>query len=271
MEVSASMNNRILSYAQRERVILDYLSGHSFASTEDICGRTGASVATTRRDFLEMESRGLVLRSRGGVQPLTQPSVPVLLPERTAVTSAIDQEKARIAAYAASLVRESDCIFIGAGKTCNLFASYLKSFDHLTVITTNLTAAIELANCPNIAVSVLGGDLHTGPCFIETISSEHDLEHDLDRLYFDKVFITVDGLDLDCGYTIRYKRQIPLYTRLLHASETFYLLLDSSKFDKRSFVPAFDMTQIRHVITTQAAPQTYRRFFESNDIVCDIV
>ena len=47
--------------------------------------------------------------------------------------------------------------------------------------------------------------------------------------YFDKVFITVDGIDLERGYTVNNKNQIGLYTQLARMTRRFYILADSAK------------------------------------------
>ena len=65
-----------------------------------------------------------------------------------------------IAREAAAQVQAGESIFSGAGKTCNMFAALLRDIERLTVVTTSVTAVLELAECPNISVTLLGGDIH---------------------------------------------------------------------------------------------------------------
>ena len=257
-------NRNFLTYAEREAAILDYLRKHSIATTNEICSYLGASPATVRRDFTEMSQKELVTRSRGCIQ-LTADSQQSPVSQSLAITDNVDEEKSKIAKFASSFVQEGDCIFIGAGKTCNLFAHYIKDIEHLTVVTTNITVVLELISSPNISIVLLGGDVHAGTNFIETISLDSEIEKHLGTLYFDKVFMTVDGIELDCGYTIKNRMQIPLYSRLINACRNFYVFADSYKFNRHSFIPVFDIDQIDNIITTSKAPAVYLEYFKKHD------
>lgn len=256
------MGTTNLGYEERKHIMLNYLEGKNFATTKEMAALTGCSLATVRRDFLSMDAEGLILRAHGGVQAAAPSKAGTLLPSSGPILDGIDAEKDQIAAHAATLVKPNDCIFIGAGRTCMRFAHYIKDIDHLTVVTTCISVVLELIDQPNISLTLLGGDIYTGPNFIETIPSSDDLEHLVGPLFFDKVFVTVDGIELDSGYTIRYRFQIPLYTQLLISSNLFYMMVDSSKFDCHSFVQAFEFNQIRHVITTKKIPALYREHYQ---------
>ena len=52
----------------------------------------------------------------------------------------------------------------------------------------------------------------------------------LKRLYFDKVFVTVDGIDFEFGYSIRKQLQLSLFQHLLRNSKEFYCLANAAKF-----------------------------------------
>ena len=57
---------------ERKKTILRLLDLRTFANIHDVVEATGASEATIRRDFGEMEKARLVRRLRGGVE-LTHP------------------------------------------------------------------------------------------------------------------------------------------------------------------------------------------------------
>lgn len=251
-------------YEARKQTILSYLKDNPFATASEIAQLTGVSIPTTRRDFLAMDQEGLIIRSHGSIQA-RDPSFP---PSVASISSSSrkDSEKMQIAQFAASLVHENDCIFIGAGKTCALFASCLKKFEFLTVVTTSISAVLQLVDYPNISLTLLGGDVHTGSNFIETISPTDELDRCLGPLFFNKVFITVDGVDLNNGYTVRNPRQLQIYSRLLQSSGACFALIDSAKFNRRSFISAFEMSQIKNVITTKPLSNMYQNFYHDNNI-----
>lgn len=249
---------------EREKLILELLQERGAVTLMEVCEKSGASVATVRRDFDLLQSKGAAIRSHGGLH----------LPEKrrksyvngTEVVNEIDREKQRIAQEAAAQVRAGESIFIGAGKTCNMLAALLGEVERLTVVTTSVTAVLELAECPNVSLTLLGGDIHTGKNYIETLDA--DIGHTLRGYYFDKVFLSAEGVDLERGYTVQDKNRIGLYTQLSRTTRRLYLLLDSAKFDRRAFATIYPPDKTCRVITTRNMPQKYAEFYARQGIPC---
>ena len=89
--------------------------------------------------------------------------------------------------------------------------------------------------------------------------------------YYDKVFITVDGIDLERGYTVNNKNQIGLYTQLARMTRRFYILADSAKYDRRAFASVFPPEKTCRMITTSGAPQKYLDFYARQGIPCTVL
>ena len=98
-----------------------------------------------------------------------------------------------------------------------------------------------------------------------------DISHVLRGFYFDKVFITVDGIDLERGYTVNNKNQIGLYTQLARMTRRFYILADSAKYDRRAFASVFPPEKTCRMITTSGAPQKYLDFYARQGIPCTVL
>ncbi len=251
---------------EREKLIIEQLKSNRMVSIGDICTLTGASVATVRRDFDALQERGQLVRTHGAVHLPEQQSQRSRYVNGTEIIDSIDLEKQQIAKEAAAQVRAGESIFIGAGKTCNMLAAMLGELERLTVVTTSITAVLELAQCPNISVTLLGGDVHTGKNYIETLDS--DIAHTLRSYYFDKVFFTAEGVDLERGYTVQDKSRVALYTQLARMTRRMYMLLDSAKFDRCTFATIFSIDKLCRVITTQNVPESYVQFYAKHDIPC---
>lgn len=253
-----------MKYWDREKRILELLNEHGAVAMAEICELTGASVATVRRDFEEIQKKGLAERTHGGLK------LPEKKPEHsryvngTEIVDEIDKEKMLIAKEAAAQVNSGESIFIGAGKTCNMFASMIRDVERLNVVTTSITAVLELAESPNISVTLLGGDVHTGKNYIETLDA--DINHTLRGYYFDKVFLTVEGVDLERGYTVQDKNRTALYTQLSRMTRRLYMLLDSAKFDRRAFATMFPPEKVCRVISTVNMPQKFADFYTKQGI-----
>lgn len=250
---------------EREQLILNYLMEHEVATSGFLSELTGASIATVRRDLNSMNKRGLIVKTHGGAQKLKKDS----LAERINDTLNPDAnlgKKESLAKIAAGIVETGDIIFVGAGMTCNLLARYIKDKKNITLVTTNLTAVLELIKSPNISLILLGGDIHIGSNHIETLD-EYTVDA-LNKLYFGKVFFTVDGIDLENGCSIINRAQLPLYNHLLNNSEKLYLLADSSKFNKRTFTKLCDIDIFKNIITNSDTDPKYFEYFKQNGINC---
>ncbi len=251
-----------MRYWEREREILELLKEKGSLSMTEVCAQTGASVATVRRDFDEIQKKGLAVRTHGGLR----------LPEKqkrnyingTEIKDEIDKEKMLIAREAAAQVKAGESVFIGAGKTCNMLAAMLRDVERLTVVTTSITAVLELAESPNVSVTLLGGDVHTGKNYIETL--DPDLSHTLRGYFFDKVFLTSEGMDLERGYTVQDKSRSGLYTLLARMTRRLYMLLDSAKFDRKAFATVYPPDKTCRVISTRNMPAKFAEYYAQKGI-----
>lgn len=251
--------------SEREERILNYLETHGVTPTAVLQEVTGASIATVRRDLNALSGRGLIIKTHGTAQ----------LKRGTASAKADSgeplqegdpcfAEKDQIAQTAARLIEDGDVIFIGAGKTCTLLARYIRGKKGLTVVTSNIDAVVELSRSQGLSMILLGGDVHVGSNYIETLD-EYTIES-LRRLYFDKVFLTVNGVDLEYGYSINSRLQPPLYRHLLDNSRDFYLLADCHKFGKRAFAYFCAIDRIANVVTNPETDGRYLAFYRSSGV-----
>lgn len=242
--------------AERERRILDYLSRSRIASPVEIQAVTETSIATVRRDLCEMEKKGLVSRAHGYVQ----------LPESslTFADPPMLEEKERIAEAAAKQIHDGDSIFLGSGTTCTCLARHLKGKRDLMIMTINLDVVYDLLQLSNVKLTLLGGEVRVENGYVETLD-EYTLQT-LTRFYFDKVFLTVDGIDFEYGYSIRHRLQLSLFQHLLHNSKEFYCLADATKFNRRAYVQFCPINAIGQVVTTSDVSDQYSEEFARHGI-----
>lgn len=249
--------------SEREKIILRYLNSNEIATTKFLCELTGASIATIRRDLNLMDQHGLLKKTHGGAQSIAPKSC-LGYPSPSLAFDAFFKSKEQIAKKAAEFISSGDIIFIGAGMTCNLLSKYINEKENITVVTTNLTAVMELVPNPNISILLLGGNVHLGTNHIETLD-EYTVQA-LDKLYFDKVFFTVDGIELNNGYSIISRAQLPLYNHLILNSKLIYLLADEGKFDKRTFTHLCNLDEIPNIITNSSTDPRYISYYKEHEI-----
>lgn len=251
---------------ERQKIILEYLKEHNIATTKELSILTGASLATLRRDLNSMDQEGLLIKTHGGAQKIQEKiSNPNYSPAHLESDSFLELKNA-IAKKAAKLIQSNDIVFIGAGMTCNLLCHYLNNSDKegITVVTTNVTAVMALASNPRISILLLGGNIHVGTNHVETLD-EYTVQS-LEKLYFDKAFFTVDGIDLNYGYSIINRAQLPLYNHLIENSSQIYLLANNGKFNLRTFTYLCDMDSIPNIITNNTVEKSYLTYYKEHGI-----
>ena len=69
-----------------------------------------------------------------------------------------------------------------------------------------------------------------------------------------KLFIGVDGIDLDFGITTTNMMEASLNRVMMQTAQKTIVLADSSKFGRRGFSKIADMEDIDHIITDSKIP-----------------
>ena len=260
--------------AERKKLIVEYLKQNHIATTQTLCDITGASPATIRRDLTLMEEESLLLRTHGGAQEIETADAGSgqLVSNYSHIFSSIrmDDEqfeyKDAIARKAIDLIHSGDILFIGASFTCSLLCRHLNasSKKNIMVVTTNITGALELASNSDIRVFLLSGIVHLGHNHIETL--DESTVQSLKKLYFDKLFFTVDGADLEYGYSIMKRTQLPLFNYLVSNVKDSYILLNHAKYRKRTFTHLCNLDDIPNVVTDNRIPPEYVDYFKGHGI-----
>ena len=159
-------------------------------------------------------------------------------------------EKLRIAEAANLLLKKNDRIIIASGTTVLNFAQKITLTEPLTVITSSVKVTLSLYYKPNIEVIQLGGSTRKNSASV----IGPDAESLLSELMCNKLFVGVDGIDLDFGLTTSNIAEAHLNQYMIKAAQEVIVLADSSKFGKRGFGKICDIGQIHKIITDRDAP-----------------
>lgn len=251
---------------ERQKIILEHLASNRVMTTKRLSELTGASLATLRRDLNLLDSQGLLKKTHGGAQSVQASAAHPVPSSRTPEFDPFMEYKDAIAKKAAEFINSNDIVFIGAGMTCNLLCRYLNESEkeNITIVTTNITGVMEVALNSDISTLLLGGSVHAGMNHVETLD-EYTVQT-LEKLYFNKVFITVDGIDLNYGYSIINRAQLPLYDYLIQNSYQIYLLANEGKFNKRTFTHFCSLDKVSNVITNSCVDPRYLFYYKEHGV-----
>ena len=221
----------------RQEKILEILEKQGYATVKSLGGILHYSTATINRDLNDLQKRGLVSRSYGGVELVRSPYVPILLR-----ANKMRSEKKHIGRVAASFVRDGDTIFIDGSTTAQCMEQYLIEKKRLTVITNNIMLTVNLSKY-DIKVICLGGEVVEAPCMLfGTETVENAEKYKVDKMFFSTEAISSKGIIASGIYDLMLKSVAK------NATEIFYLV-DHKKID-RSFNRVYgDLSMIDHVIS----------------------
>jgi DeoR/GlpR family transcriptional regulator of sugar metabolism len=180
----------------RRQCILDELERHGSALISGLAEQLSVSEMTIRRDLAGMESEGLLERVHGGAV-LSQRGVEEPGFDKKVLVQ--QDEKAAIAALAATMVKSGSAIGLSAGTTTVMLARQLAQVRGVTVLTNSIKVWNELqrAGDGRSRAILTGGDFRTpsdalvGPTADATIRS----------MYVDVLFLGVHGMDPVAGLT----------------------------------------------------------------------
>ncbi|MGL5261481.1 MAG: DeoR/GlpR family DNA-binding transcription regulator [Bacteroides sp.] len=233
--------------AKRHKYILDTLKKDGFAKVQDLSESLGVSEVTIRKDLRILESKKLLIRNHGSASALSSLITDRHIDEKEKCNI---EEKRRIAEAANAILETNDKIIIASGTTLLTFANHIDIQKHLTAITSSVKVSLTLCYHPNIEVVQLGGNLRKNSVSVVG----HYAEQILSTLSCNKLFIGVDGIDLNYGLTTSNMNEAYINQKMIEVSDKVIVLTDSSKFGQRGFCKICDFDNIHHIITDTNAP-----------------
>lgn len=248
---------------KRHQQILEKLNVQKYVEVSDLCKELNVSAVTIRKDLKLLEDKGLLFRTHGGAS-LENPYIidrPVYEKEKILV-----EEKSGIAQMAATRIVENDTIMIASGTTVQALARAIQPKGGLMVITSSLNVALQLINCKGVDVLQLGGYIrHSSSSVVGNYAA-----HILENVSCSKLFLGVDGIDLEYGLTTSNLEEAQLNKKMLTATQRTIVLTDSSKFGKKSFGRICTLDCIDEIITDKNVSPSIVEQLEERGIVVTI-
>ena len=236
---------------ERRQHILAVAQNEGRVRVRDLSKALGISQITIRKDLDHLQGRGLLHRSHGGALP-AQPGA-LFDPTLQEKEKSHHNEKVRIAAAAAELVQEGQCVMLDSGTTTTAVALALKKFSQLTIITNGVNIAAELTGT-HFDVILTGGIVRKN-----SFSLVGPLAEDmLAEMHADILFLGVDGFDMEIGLTTPNLLESRVNRAMVGAASRVVAVCDSTKFDRRSLSRIVPATAIHHVITDTQSSQGNR-------------
>lgn len=237
--------------SQRREQILQLLLKQGSVQVSELVPALGVSAVTIRSDLAVLESQGLATRNHGGAALVRTPPAEQNIRQKDSLNSPL---KERIGAAAAQLVQSGDNIIIDSGTTTMPLARHLRGLSDVTVMTNGLNIAWELADADGVELMLTGGLLRKQSLSIQGAQAEACL-----NVYnFDKLFLGVDGCDLQFGVTTHHEAEASINHRMVERAKKVIVLTDASKFGRVSLHRIALLDRVDTIITDAGISPEYR-------------
>lgn len=246
---------------ERKNEILRKLRAEQRVLVSELALYYNVTEETIRRDLDKLEKDGYATKTYGGaiLGNSTKTDLSYTIRNKTNV-----EAKTVIASLAAKLVEDGDHIMLDDSSTSLYVAKKLKEKKGLTVITNSVELVAELANVDGWTLLLTGGRLK--PESLALVGSQ--TQQMLRQYHVDKVLMSCKGIDMEAGLTDSSEFHSDTKRSMIGAARQRILILDSSKFDKISFVTISHFDAIDTVVTNAQPRREWMRFFEENEIEC---
>lgn len=244
--------------SERHRIILSAIQEKPVVTVQDIAELTDASEATIRRDIASLHVQGKLRRVRGGAEAVHPPQLGNLAARPFRVSESVNIDKKRsIARKAVDLCEEGDAIIINGGTTTFQMVHYM-SARRLQVMTNSFAIAEHLVKHSKCNVSVPGGAIYRDQSLILS-----PFENDAIRnFYARRIFIGAQGVGA-LGIMESDALVIQSEQKLMRQAEELIVMIDSSKFRKRSSLILCPLENVSTIITDEGITDEAARMVEA--------
>lgn len=237
---------------EREKEILDLLSENEYATVDYLARKMNISPSSIRRDLKNLEDRGLVNRSYGGVKIAEASGKHIPFSLRTHENS---PQKKQIAKAAVRLVNPGDVVFLDASSSAYFVAELLPALGGVTVVTNSVDVLSFLSHY-DIKVFCTGGDLSeankgalVGGYALNFLKGVR-----ADVAFFSVRAVSASGEFFDC-----YPDEVATRALMMKNATRRVLLCDSSKLGKTSSFLQGELSDLDYVVSDY----DLNRFFET--------
>ncbi len=243
MNNTKKIKSEIVFQEERLEKILELLDRENRLVTKDLPEMLHTTSVTIRKDLAMLEQRGLLKRTHGGAIRTRKLFPGLALNEKEKINL---DEKMRIAKKAATLITKGDTVILDSGSTTCLIAKEIKHMQGITVITNAMNIANELMQS-DIEVVLIGGSLLKKTSTLVGPLADAALR----KITADKLFMGVDGIDFEIGLTTPDIQEAETSRVMMNIAGEVILVVDSSKFGRRSLGVISKVNEIDRIITTK--------------------
>ena len=223
-------------------------------SVSDLSKQLFTSESSIRRDLTAMELRGLVKRTHGGVELISEN--PTLVPFSSRLHYRI-AEKKKIAQKALSYIQDGQVVFLDQSSSALFVAHELANKKQVTIITNNIEILTTMAKS-KLKVYASGGYISptNRNCLIGEDAHEIFKKTRADLLFFSAKAVSPEGILYEPT-----REEIHIHNTMLENAAKKFFLCDSGKFNTYASYRQCSLADLDGMITESVLPEKYSKFF----------
>ncbi|MGR9376509.1 DeoR/GlpR family DNA-binding transcription regulator [Rhizobium leguminosarum] len=252
--VAAAEKPKVLAQVRHAR-ILETLARKGAVSVSDVASQLAVSEMTVRRDLIELEKDGRLVRTHGGAvrsgkafEPIANEAVDREEPTFESRLTRNAASKRTIAMAAAGVAAGARTLALDVGTTTYLLSGLLLNQPHTKIFTNSVRNAMQLG-AGSGEVYLPGGRMRGEEMAISSQSAVLQFE----ELWFDIAFVGVSGITAQGIYDYSFE-DTDMKRVYLRRTTQKVVLCDSSKFKRMSLVHIAPLQQFDMLITDAMPP-----------------
>lgn len=236
--------------SERHNQIIMELQRNPEITVRQMAQKLNFSEPTIRRDYTELERRGILTKCYGGAilnrnAGAADREIPFILRENER-----SKPKEKMGMLASQYIRDGMVIMLDGSTSAYHLVPYLSKFKDIIVITSGAKTAVALAEL-QIPVFCTGGRMRTNSfSYIGKEAEDAVRKYNADVVFFSCHGLSEDGRMSDPSVDECHLRQV-----MMQKSKKKYLLCDSSKLNKTFFYDMGSIEQLDGVISDEPLPE----------------
>lgn len=253
-QVSLFEGDRVKT-SKREQTIIALLESRGRISALELSRLLGISASTLRKQLADMQERGLLIRTYGGVMSVNR------VPDETFESKLRKSvsEKRRIAEAARKLIPAGATVALGSGTTVYGLSMLMDDLSRAVVYSNSMQTADYLSRFTDLEVHICGGIIRsqTG-----SIIGNEVAEYFRELRQVDYAFIGCDAID-ESGEVFSENLSVATAEKnILLCAKHRYILCDSTKLGKTSLARITSLRECDGLITGDTGSRELERYRE---------
>ncbi|MCW9710759.1 DeoR/GlpR family DNA-binding transcription regulator [Avibacterium sp. 21-586] len=242
----------------RTSQILQLVNSVGKVNVNELAQQFSVSVETIRRDLRALNQKGLLHRVHGGAMSSQSKDIGRSFQARQRLNS---EAKKYIAQQVVDYIFEGAVIGLDASSSSWHFAQLIPDIP-CTVVTNSMHNINALVNKPNVTTIATGGVYSAKyAAFYGPLSEQLLL-----RLHIDLCVFSCTGVDSSGAIWESNELNASIKRKLIDASAQKFLLLDSSKFERKNLIKLGELSQLDILFTDQAPNESLQNYCKEQEI-----